>query len=180
MVQGKRKMSIENNATKRPPQILSVGALAERSGFSVSAIHFYEREGLIRSTRNAANHRRYNRTMLRVLAIIKAGQRAGIPLAEIRAAIAPALKGAPLNRDAWGAISTAWRADLDQRIAALTRIRDRLGDCIGCGCLSHDLCPILNPNDAAAAQGPGAPGLEQAGPSQPDPDCHASVSPAQP
>lgn len=110
------KIFSENSYARPSTPVMSVGALADRSGFSVSAIHFYEREGLIRSTRNAANHRRYNRTMLRVLAIIKAGQRAGIPLAEIRQAIAPALAGNPLNRAAWGAISTAWRADLDRRI----------------------------------------------------------------
>ncbi|MBA4490951.1 redox-sensitive transcriptional activator SoxR [Paracoccus sp. S1E-3] len=161
-------MSIENNAPRSSTPVMSVGALAERSGFSVSAIHFYERAGLIRSTRNGANHRRYHRTMLRVLAIIKAGQRAGIPLAEIRSAIAPALAGNPLSRGAWGAISAAWRADLDRRIAALTLIRDRLDGCVRCGCLSHELCPIFNENDAAAAFGPGAAGLEDAGPPWPD------------
>ena len=157
-------MSSKNNIPAPSTPVMSVGALADRSGFSVSAIHFYEREGLIRSTRNAANHRRYNRTMLRVLAIIKAGQRAGIPLAEIRQAIAPALAGTPLNREAWGAISTAWRADLDRRIQALTLIRDRLDSCVRCGCLSHELCPIFNENDTAATRGPGAAGLENAGP----------------
>ncbi|SDD43344.1 MerR family transcriptional regulator, redox-sensitive transcriptional activator SoxR [Paracoccus isoporae] len=149
-------MSFENSGTRRPPPMLSVGALAKRSGFSVSAIHFYEREGLIRATRNGANHRRYTRAALRVLAIIRAGQRAGIPLAEIRQAIAPALDGLPLNRDQWGRISAAWRDDLDRRIETLSLMRERLAGCIQCGCLSHDQCPIFNENDRAAAWGPGA------------------------
>lgn len=152
-------MSNENNDTKCSTAVMSVGALSQRSGIAVSAIHYYEREGLIRSTRNGANHRRYGRTTLRLLAIIKAGQRAGIPLAEIREALRPALGGNALCRGEWSAISDAWRTDLDQRIAALSAIRDRLAGCIGCGCLSLDLCPMFNEGDRAASDGPGARGL---------------------
>ena len=156
-------MSSENRSYCASSPVMSVGALSERSGMPVSAIHFYEREGLIRSTRNSANHRRYRRSTLRLLAIIKAGQRAGIPLAEIRAAIAPALAGTPLCRDEWQAISAAWRDDLDRRIEILTRIRDRLDSCIQCGCLSHELCPMFNAGDKAAESGPGARRLEVGG-----------------
>lgn len=156
-------MSNESNSCHPSSPVMSVGALSERSGIPVSAIHFYEREGLIRSTRNSANHRRYRRSTLRLLAIIKAGQRAGIPLAEIRQAIAPALAGEPLGRDDWHAISLAWRDDLDRRIKTLTRMRDRLDSCIQCGCLSHALCPMFNEGDKAAERGPGARRLEVAG-----------------
>lgn len=147
-----------NTCTPSTP-VMSVGALSRRSGITVSAIHFYEREGLIRSTRNAANHRRYSRASLRILAIIKAGQQAGIPLAEIRTALKPALSGQPLGRDDWARISESWRDDLDNRIQTLQHVRDRLSGCIRCGCLSHELCEMFNPEDRAAAQGPGAPGL---------------------
>lgn len=154
-------MSININDHIPSTPIMSVGALSRRSGISVSAIHFYEREGLIRSTRNAANHRRYSRASLRVLAIIKAGQQAGIPLAEIREALGPALSGRPLNRDEWSRISELWRDDLNRRIELLIRVRDRMSGCIGCGCLSHELCTMFNPKDEAAAKGPGAMRLEQ-------------------
>lgn len=149
-------MSIKINNSSGVSPVMSVGALSRRSGISVSAIHFYEREGLIRSARNAANHRRYTRASLRILAIIKAGQQAGIPLAEIREALGPALSGRALNHDEWSRISEHWREDLDRRIELLIRVRDRLSGCIRCGCLSHELCTMFNPKDEAAEEGPGA------------------------
>lgn len=157
-------MSRKINSSKTSlPESLAVGALSKRSGIAISAIHFYEREGLLTSTRNDIGHRRYSRASLRVLAIIKAGQQAGIPLSEIRTALGPAIKGQPLDRDQWRRISEGWRSDLDRRIALLTRVRDRLSGCIGCGCLSHELCVMINPGDRASASGAGAPGLSEQG-----------------
>ncbi|MCQ0970850.1 redox-sensitive transcriptional activator SoxR [Paracoccus sp. TK19116] len=142
---------------------MGVGAVARRSGLSVSSLHFYEREGLIRSTRNSANHRMYSRATLRVLAVVKAGVEAGIPLAEIRRALGPALEGQPISRAHWDRIVAGWRADLQARIERLTVIRDRLTGCIGCGCLSLDCCAAVNPGDKAADIGPGAHAFRDCG-----------------
>ena len=152
--------SMKKPAAAKSGGFLSVGAVARRSGLSVSAIHFYERQGLIRADRNAANHRRYPRSALRVLAVIKVGQGAGIPLAEIRRVLGTAADGDALSVADWTAISQAWRDDLNARIGALERIRDRLDGCIGCGCLSLSTCAAVNPGDRAAAAGPGAIGLD--------------------
>jgi len=129
--------------------------VATRSGVAPSALRFYEREGLIASTRTDGNQRRYERATLRRIAFIQAGRAAGIPLAEVNAALArlPANR-TPSRRD-WERLSNRWRADLDERIATLEALRDRLTTCIGCGCLSIDKCDLLNPNDEAAEQGPG-------------------------
>ncbi|MFP3548391.1 MerR family transcriptional regulator, partial [Rhizobium sp. SIMBA_035] len=62
---------------------LSVGQLSARSGVAVTALHFYETKGLIHSHRNAGNQRRYPRSVLRRVSLIKVAQRLGIPLAEI-------------------------------------------------------------------------------------------------
>ncbi len=62
---------------------LSVGEVAARSGVAVSALHFYERRGLIRSHRTSGNQRRYDRDVLRRLAMIRVGQELGVPLGEI-------------------------------------------------------------------------------------------------
>lgn len=159
MVKDKAKMPGKINTSEPPAVVMSVGALSRRSGIAVSAIHFYEREGLLTSTRNELGHRRYARASLRVLAIIKAGQQAGVPLAEIRQALGPATSGRALDRAAWERISKGWHQDLNRRIAMLTRVRDRLTGCIRCGCLSHEMCRMFNPGDQAADQGPGAPGL---------------------
>jgi MerR family redox-sensitive transcriptional activator SoxR len=134
---------------------LTVGEVAERSGLAVSAIHFYESRGLIRSWRNAANHRRYPRDVLRRVAIIKVAQRAGIPLAGIQEALSTLPEGrTPTARD-WQRLSSGWKAELDDRIARLTRLRDQLGGCIGCGCLSLKVCPLRNPWDELSEEGPG-------------------------
>ncbi|MEO6680540.1 MAG: redox-sensitive transcriptional activator SoxR, partial [Pseudomonas sp.] len=121
---------------------LTVGQVAARSGVAVTALHFYETKGLIKSHRNQGNQRRYPREVLRRVALIKVAQRLGIPLAEI----ADALKFLPDNRAStaadWKVLSAQWSRDLDQRINQLTSLRDRLNGCIGCGCLSMEACPL--------------------------------------
>lgn len=133
----------------------TVGEVAERSGLNVSALHFYEKKGLIASARTAGNQRRYPRDVLRRLAVIRVGQRAGVPLETIRAALEtlPASR-APTRRD-WARLSAAWRDALDARIADLLNLRDQLDDCIGCGCLSLRSCRLRNPGDALGAAGEG-------------------------
>jgi len=136
-------------------KVLTVGELAERSGVAVSAIHFYERKGLISGWRTRGNQRRYERAALRRLAIIKVAQMLGIPLAEIKARLATLPADRTPNKADWGRLAAGWRAALDQRIEQLTKLRDRLDGCIGCGCLSVEECPLRNPGDALAARGPG-------------------------
>lgn len=134
---------------------LSVGELARRSGVSVSALHFYEAQGLIRGWRTAGNQRRYPREVLRRVALIRVAQRVGISLADVAAALQALPGGRTPGRADWARISKAWREDLDLRIAQLSRLRDALDDCIGCGCLSIDRCRLRNPNDRLGLAGPG-------------------------
>jgi len=135
---------------------LTIGEVAARSGVATSALRFYEEQGLIVSRRTAGNQRRYERPVLRRIAVIQAGRAAGIPLEQIRATLAtlPAHR-TPTRRD-WQKLSRGWREDIDQRIATLEALRDRLTTCIGCGCLSIDACELLNPDDEAAEVGSGA------------------------
>jgi MerR family redox-sensitive transcriptional activator SoxR len=136
---------------------LTIGQVSARSGVAASAIRFYESEGLLTSRRTDGNQRRYDRAVLRRIALIQAGKAAGIPLDRIRAALdtLPSTR-TPTRRD-WERFSRRWRDDLDRRIATLQAIRDRMTTCIGCGCLSIDRCELLNPDDEAAGDGPGAP-----------------------
>ncbi len=135
---------------------LTVGQVAARSGVAVSTLHFYEAKGLIQSRRTAGNQRRYRPDTLRRVAFIRVGQRVGIPLRVIAAALAELPSDRPPSRRDWERLSTAWRAQLDDRIAHLIRLRDDLTDCIGCGCLSLDRCALRNPGDLLAAEGPGS------------------------
>jgi len=134
---------------------LGVGEVAKRSGLAVSALHFYEREGLIRSVRTAGNQRRYARDVLRRLAVIRVAQRVGVPLASVRRAFADLTDARTPTRAEWARMSAAWRQELDARIRDLQRLRDRLTDCIGCGCLSLRRCRLSNPNDTLGAHGDG-------------------------
>jgi MerR family transcriptional regulator, redox-sensitive transcriptional activator SoxR len=135
--------------------LLTIGAVAERTGLAPSALRYYEREGLIRATRTSGSQRRYERDVLRRLAFIRVAQTVGLGLPEIREALAslPAER-TPTKAD-WDRIARAWRPRLDERIAALTRLRDQLGECIGCGCLSLRGCALYNPADRASRLGPG-------------------------
>ena len=135
---------------------LTIGEVADRSGVAPSALRFYEAEKLIEATRTSGNQRRYDRVTLRRLAFIQAGRAAGIPLDDIRSALATLPEGrTPTKRD-WQRLSARWRRDLDERIATLQALRTRLTTCIGCGCLSLKACALLNPDDDAAREGPGA------------------------
>lgn len=140
---------------------LTVGEVAQRSGVAVSTIHFYESKGLITSTRSAGNQRRYSALVLRYIGIIKVAQRTGIALEDIREALGRYPPGSKLTAAQWQALSSQWRVDLDDRIQRLTRLRDELDSCIGCGCLSLTDCPLRNPEDVLGQQGPGPQILER-------------------
>jgi MerR family redox-sensitive transcriptional activator SoxR len=134
---------------------LTPGELSERSGVAVSALHFYEREGLIESGRTAGNQRRYDREQLRRVAFIRTSQRVGVPLADIRAALDTLPAGRSPTKKDWSRLSRMWRTDLEQRIAQLQRLRDTLDECIGCGCLSLRSCALHNSEDHLADEGSG-------------------------
>ena len=137
------------------PELLTIGELSRRSGASASALRFYERLGLISSTRTSGRQRRYERSQLRRVAFILAARHVGISLDDVHVALATLpTNRAPKAAD-WQRLSSSWRTDLDERIAALAGLRDKLTSCIGCGCLSLQRCKLFNAQDAAAARGPG-------------------------
>lgn len=134
---------------------LTIGEVAARSGVSVSALRFYERHGLIHSRRTAGNQRRYGRDVLRRIAFIRASQQLGIPLATIGEVLATIPPDQVPTREFWQRAAQCWSAVLDERIAYLERLRDRFTACIGCGCLSLDVCGLINPGDRLGEHGPG-------------------------
>jgi len=136
-------------------QELSVGEVAKRSGVAVSALHFYERKGLIRSLRTAGNQRRFARDVLRRLAVIRVAQRVGMPLEAVATAFAALPENKTPTKAEWAKMSALWRSELDQRIEQLLLLRDQLTDCIGCGCLSLKRCRLTNPGDTLGEHGDG-------------------------
>lgn len=138
--------------------VLTVSEVVRRSGFAASALRFYEDQGLIRASRSAGGQRRYDRGVLRRLAFIRAASNIGLSLAEIREELDLLPSARTPTKADWQRISRHWRTRLDDRIAALERLRDGLDACIGCGCLSLKRCAFSNPADIAAlsTEQPGA------------------------
>jgi MerR family redox-sensitive transcriptional activator SoxR len=135
---------------------LPIGEMAKRAGLAASALRFYEAEGLIPGGRSASGRRQYPAHVLRRLAFIRAAQRMGLSLPEVRAALARLPEARTPTKADWEQLSRSWLPLLDARIAELQRLRDKLTGCIGCGCLSLRACALYNPEDGAAAKGQGA------------------------
>ncbi len=136
-------------------ELLTIGALSERTGVTHSALRFYEAQDLIHATRSDGGQRRYPRDILRRVSFIRIAQQVGLTLEEIRAALSSLPDNRTPNKHDWERLSASWGPRLDAQIALLERLRDRLTGCIGCGCLSLRLCRLVNPGDEAAERGPG-------------------------
>ncbi|NYE96514.1 MerR family redox-sensitive transcriptional activator SoxR [Psychromicrobium silvestre] len=140
----------------RPEDLLTVGEVSRRTGVAVSALHFYESQGLIFAERTSGNQRRYPRHMLRRISLVQVAKRLGIPLSEV----AEVFAGLPADRVAkkkdWELISRRWKQHLEARRKEIERLEAELTGCIGCGCLSMNRCRLLNPSDSLAEEGPGA------------------------
>jgi MerR family transcriptional regulator, redox-sensitive transcriptional activator SoxR len=134
---------------------LTIGALAARTGLAVSAIRYYEAQGLIAPWRNAGGQRRFARADLRRLSFAMIAQQFGFTLPQIRDLLATLPQGRTPTKADWAQISAGFRSSLDARIATLTKLRDNLDGCIGCGCLSLAACKLYNPEDSAARSGQG-------------------------
>ena len=135
--------------------LLTIGELAERTGVATSALRYYEDEQLIAAHRSPAGHRRYERATLRRVSFVRVAQELGLSLDEIRTSMESLPNNRTPTKQDWETLSTSWRPRLNSQIGRLERLRDRLDGCIGCGCLSLDLCKLVNADDRAAARGPG-------------------------
>ncbi len=139
----------------RGDELMSIGEVAERSGVATSAIRYYEERGLIHSTRTTGNQRRFARESIRRIAFITAAQAVGRSLEEIAESLASLPEGRTPTTADWSELASSWRPRLDEHIARLVDLREKLDACIGCGCLSIERCAIYNADDGAAVQGPG-------------------------
>ncbi len=138
------------------PEWLTVGELAARSGVATSALRFYESRGLLHAERTAGNQRRFHRSSLRRIGVIRAAQAIGLSLADVEEVLSSLPADRAPTRANWEEISARWQDDLERRIHELQLLRDKLTGCIGCGCLSLEACSLFNLEDRAAAAGVGA------------------------
>lgn len=145
------------------PELLTIGEVSRRTGVAASALRYYERMGLISSTRTPGNQRRYHRHMIRRVTLVAAARNLGIPLADVRSALAELPVQAPPTRADWQRASARWKQILERRRRTLQRLEEELTGCIGCGCLSMSTCALLNPDDVLGDDGVGARRLERPG-----------------
>jgi MerR family redox-sensitive transcriptional activator SoxR len=150
------EVNLKSSPGNEPAAPISIGQLVKRSGVAASALRFYEAEGLIAGNRSAGGHRQYPRHVLRRVAFIRVAQSVGLTLPQIKAALASLPEGRTPTKADWTRLSAGWAPLLDERIAALQRLRERLTGCIGCGCLSLKACALYNPQDQVAGEGAGA------------------------
>ena len=136
-------------------RFITIGQLAARTGVAVSAIRFYEEKGLLQSLRTGGNQRRFLRSDIRRVSFILIAQKLGLALAEIEAQLAALPQGRAPTLSDWQGISRRMRFEIDQRINLLSRTRNQLDQCIGCGCLSLQKCQLYNKDDRQGANGSG-------------------------
>lgn len=134
---------------------VSIGYVAKRTGLAVSAIRFYEEEGLVCPGRDRGGRRVFARGDIRRLSFVRIAQRLGFSLTDIRDALASLPEGRNPTREDWARLAEGFRDEIDARINGLQALREKLDGCIGCGCLSLDRCSIYNPQDRAASFGEG-------------------------
>ena len=135
--------------------MVSIGTLARRTGVAVSAIRYYEERRLLTSLRTAGNQRRFLRSDIRRISFILIAQKLGLGLTQIEAELATLPQGRTPTMTDWQRISRSMRGALDAKIQLLTRTKQKLDQCIGCGCLSLSRCQLYNRDDRAAAGGTG-------------------------
>lgn len=134
---------------------ISIGQLAERTGLSVSAIRYYETQGLIASERSAGGQRRFLRSDIRRLSFVMIAQQVGFTIEQIRTQLETLPNGRTPNKSDWTLMSRGFRKALDEKITSLKQMRENLDGCIGCGCLSLKKCKLYNPEDRAFTKGAG-------------------------
>jgi MerR family transcriptional regulator, redox-sensitive transcriptional activator SoxR len=144
-------------STKEIDPVVSIGALALRTGVAVSALRFYEEQGLITSDRSRGGQRRFLKSDIRRVSFVLIAQQLGLPLARIKALMSSLPNARTPTKQDWQIISRAIRADIDERLALLTRARNGLDGCIGCGCLSLKSCQLYNPGDREGRRGKTGP-----------------------
>lgn len=136
-------------------ELLTIGEVSRRTGVAASALHYYERLGLISAVRTSGNQRRYRRHMIRRVTLIAVAKNLGIPLADVREALARVPLEATPSHAHWQQASQQWKQVLERRRRAIERLEHELTGCIGCGCLSMKACRLLNPDDALGQEGAG-------------------------
>jgi len=95
------------------------------------------------------------RSDIRLLSFVLIAQQVGFAIEQIREQLDALPDRRTPTKSDWARLSKGFRTALDQKINSLTKMRELLDGCIGCGCLSLEKCKLYNPKDRAYRKGSG-------------------------
>lgn len=124
---------------------MNIGQAAKASGLTAKMLRYYERIGLLAPAgRTDSGYRQYGAEDLRVLAFVRRSRELGFSLEEIRQLLSLWQDRQRASADV-KALAKRHIAELDLKIAELTRLRSTLGELVSCchGDARPD-CPILD------------------------------------
>lgn len=125
-----------------PEETLSIGEVAREAGVSISAIRFYEREGLLPEVDRVGGKRRFGVDVVRRLGVIDVAKQAGFSLEEIRALLDSIDRGAPAHEEL-RALAARKLPEMDALIERAKAMREWLAIASDCGCESLEDCPLF-------------------------------------
>jgi len=124
---------------------MNIGQAAKASGLTAKMLRYYERIGLLAPAgRTDSGYRQYGAEDLRVLAFVRRSRELGFSLEEIRQLLSLWQDRQRASADV-KALAKRHIAELDLKIAELTRLRSTLGELVSC-CHgdARPECPILD------------------------------------
>lgn len=121
---------------------LSIGEVAEKAGISISAIRFYEREGLLSAAERVGGQRRFTDETVQRLGIIDVAKQAGFSLEEVGVLLTSIDEGAPAHEQLQ-VLAARKLPEVDALIARAQAMRDWLTTASECGCDSLESCALF-------------------------------------
>jgi MerR family redox-sensitive transcriptional activator SoxR len=118
---------------------LMIGEVSRRAGVSISAIRYYERNGLLPEAERVSGQRRYTEE------VIDVAKQAGFSLAEVGTLLRSIDQGAPAHEQLQ-ALAARKLPEVDALIARAQQMRDWLTTASACGCDSLEVCGLFDPD----------------------------------
>ncbi len=122
---------------------LSIGQVAERAGLNISAIRFYEREGLLPEPERVSGQRRYDEAVVHRLGTIDVAKQAGFSLDEVRVLLTSIDQGSPAHEQL-RALASRKLPEVEALIERAQAMREWLTTASGCGCDTLDGCALFD------------------------------------
>ena len=114
---------------------MKIGQLATRTRVNTPTLRYYERLGLIRSERCQNGYRDFDDGMVRLVGLVRMGQKLGFSLREMRDIVAT-ISDAGMSAEQTADLLRDKLSDLDVRIGEMMRMKELLLSAL------TEVCPI--------------------------------------